>query len=600
MSQFTEILNRIRSEAGSEQEKGAHFERLMQAFLKTTPMYARLFDEVWLWSEFPYKDSLGSHDLGIDIVALTFMGEFWAVQCKCYAKDNTIEKEDVDSFLATSARKFVVDDGKQMGFSHRLWISTTNNWSKNANETLNNQTPPVTRLNLSELESAEVDWNKLSEGLFGVEYRSPRFSVREHQQRAMDKAHAHYAAHDRGKLIMACGTGKTFTSLRIAEQETRSSGLVLFLVPSIALLGQTLRAWFDQSQKPIAAVCVCSDAGVSKDVKKRKRGDNDDDEQENIVDLAYPATTHTPTIVRHLMFIHEQKREGMTVVFSTYQSLAAVARAQQQLLEVTHGEWGVFDFMICDEAHRTTGVTLKGEEESEFVKVHDNNFIQARKRMYMTATPRIYTESAMVRAKAASAVLCSMDDASLYGDEFYRIGFGEAVEKQLLTDYRVLVITLRKSALTPELARVVTSDGDYTESDAAKFAGCLSAISKRVLGDEGRLRDVDPQPMKHVVAFCNSIKNSKMVTRLFNDCSALYRSEEKGDGDDKLMVVESHHVDGTMSAPRRDKELAWLKETAAKTNECRMLTNAKCLSEGVDVPRSMPCSSFLPGTRKSM
>ena len=577
-STFTNILNQIRSQALSEQDKGARFERLMQAFLKTSPMYASLFDEVWLWSDFPYRKSLGGHDLGIDLVCKTFMGEYWAVQCKCYAEDTQIDKAAVDSFLATSSRSFKDENGQQIAFAQRLWISTTNNWNEHAEETLKHQTPPVSRCNLSDLEAAEVDWQKLAEGAFGEGYQSPRYTLREHQKKAISNAHSYFQTHDRGKLIMACGTGKTFTSLRIAEKETKSRGLVLFLVPSIALLGQTLRAWFDQAQQPLAAVCVCSDAGVSKLARGSKKIVNSD-EDDNLVDLAYPATTHAEAIVRNLEAIHQKKKKGMTVVFSTYQSLEAVHNAQQLLLERSGGKYGLFDLVVCDEAHRTTGVTLKDEQESQFVRIHDNSFIQAAKRMYMTATPRIYTEGAIQRARNVSATLCSMDDVNLYGQEFYRIGFGEAVEKQLLTDYKVLVITLSKDDISPELARII-SEKDISEIDAAKFAGCVAAISKRVMGDEGMLRDVDPQPMRRAVSFCNSIKNSRLVTRVFNDCREAYNAEQS----DQFMTVESHHVDGTMSAPRRDKELSWLKESPSNSNECRMLTNAKCLSEGVDVP----------------
>ena len=319
MLSFTQILNQIRSEAHSEKEKGARFERLMQAFLKTYPLYASIFEEVWLWNEFPYRKNLGGHDLGIDIVCKTLGGEYWAVQCKCYSEDTQIDKSEVDSFIATSSRTFGVDDGVQGRFSQRLWISSTNNWNANAEETIKNQEPPVIRLNLSELKSAEVDWEKLSYGLFGADYQSPRFTLREHQKKALKNAHAYYRDHDRGKLIMACGTGKTFTALRIVEQETENSGLVLYLVPSIALLGQTLRFWFDQAQKPMAAVCVCSDAGVSQGVRgKRIRNDEEYDRKDNVVDLAYPATTFTPTIVSHLKAIHANKKTGLTVVFSTY------------------------------------------------------------------------------------------------------------------------------------------------------------------------------------------------------------------------------------------------------------------------------------------
>ena len=258
MTSFSKILDKFRSESVSERDKGDRFERLMQAYLKTAPVYAGLFEQVWLWAEFPYNGSFGGKDIGIDIVAKTFAGDYWAVQCKCYAADSCIGKADVDSFLATSGKTFEVD-GNTVAFVQRLWISTTNNWNSNAELVIRNQTPPVARLNLIDLETDDVDWDKLEQGLFGKVSRQKPFEIMEHQQKAIDKTHEYFKTHDRGKLIMACGTGKTFTSLKIAERETEGNGLVLFLVPSIALLGQTLRAWSSQSVEPIHAVCVCSD-----------------------------------------------------------------------------------------------------------------------------------------------------------------------------------------------------------------------------------------------------------------------------------------------------------------------------------------------------
>lgn len=581
MATFIDILNKFRKESFSQKDKGFRFERLMQAYLKTTALYVHLFEEVWLWSEFPHHDQFGGKDTGIDLVAKTYTGDYWAIQCKCYASDSYIDKPSVDSFLATSGRSFE-SNGESKTFSQRLWISTTNKWNATAEQTIKNQNPPVTRLNLIDLDNDAVDWDALEKGVFGASARTAQFSILDHQKTAIDKTHEYFQieGNNRGKLIMACGTGKTFTSLKIAENETDNKGLILFLVPSIALLGQTLRVWKAQSAQPLDAVCICSDAQVSKQVSK-----NDDNSTFSTIDLALPATTDVHSIVRQLRYLRGKHQQGMTVVFSTYQSIEVVSNAQHKLLEVTDGEYGKFDLIICDEAHRTTGVTLKDENESAFVKVHDNDFLSAVKRIYMTATPRLYTDAMKDKAKQSDAVLCSMDDTSMYGDEIYRIGFGEAVDKKLLTDYKVLILAVGDKDITPALRNVLTNeDGTIETDDAAKFVGCINALSKRVLGDEGLVKDADPLPMRRAVAFCQNIKKSKETAEIFSSCKECYMADVPEDEKLQLVDVAARHVDGTMSSTARDAALMWLKEQPENERECRMLTNARCLSEGVDVP----------------
>lgn len=559
----------------------------MQGYLKTTSLYANRLEEVWLWMEFPFHDQFGGKDTGIDLVARTVEGEYWAIQCKCYAADTFINKPDVDTFLATSGKRFETEFG-MTGFAQRLWISTTNKWNSTAEQTIRNQNPPVTRLNLIDLENDDVNWSSLEQGLFGVASRSKPFAIREHQQEAIDQAHAYFKideatgqpAHTRGKLIMACGTGKTFTSLRIAENETGGRGLVLFLVPSIALLGQTLRSWLQQAQEPMTAVCICSDPQVSKQTEKK------DNDTTSVVDLALPASTDVPSIVKQLQHARRHNAEGLTVVFSTYQSIDVISRAQQQLLAETGGAFGTFDLIICDEAHRTTGVTLKDETESAFVRVHNNDFLRAVRRIYMTATPRLYTDETKKRAEENSAVLCSMDDRSMYGDEIYRIGFGKAVKQELLSDYKVLILAVGEKDITPTLQNALTrEDGTIDADDPSKLIGCINALSKKVLGaDEEFVKGSDPLPMRRAVAFCSSIKASKAIANAFTDYKDLYMEDIREEDRATMVDVVAHHVDGSMSATKRDEELMWLKEQPENERECRMLTNARCLSEGVDVP----------------
>lgn len=587
MSTFAQILNKFRQDAFSERDKGYRFERLMQAYLKTTTLYANLFEEVWLWTEFPFHDQFGGKDTGIDLVARTVEGEYWAIQCKCYAANAFINKPDVDTFLSTSGKRFETESG-MTGFVQRLWISTTNKWNSTAEQTIRNQNPPVTRLNLIDLENDDVDWNSLEQGIFGMASRAKPFAIREHQQEAIDQTHAYFKideatgqpAHTRGKLIMACGTGKTFTSLRIAENETGGRGLVLFLVPSIALLGQTLRSWLQQALEPMMAVCICSDPQVSKQTEKN------DNDTTSVVDLALPASTDVPSIVKQLQHARRHNAEGLTVVFSTYQSIDVISRAQQQLLKETDDAFGTFDLIICDEAHRTTGVTLKDETESAFVRVHNNDFLRAVRRIYMTATPRLYTDETKKRAEENSAVLCSMDDRSMYGDEIYRIGFGEAVKQELLSDYKVLILAVGEKDITPTLQKALTrEDGTIDADDPSKLIGCINALSKKVLGaDEEFVKGSDPLPMRRAVAFCSSIKASRAIANAFTDYKDLYMEDIREEDRATMVDVVAHHVDGTMSATKRDEELMWLKEQPENERECRMLTNARCLSEGVDVP----------------
>lgn len=237
---FNDILHKFRSESFTQKDKGTQFERLMRSWLLSDPRYSNL-TKVWLWDDFPSRADLGGKDTGIDLVARTEEGDYWAIQCKCYKEDSVIDKPAVDSFLATSSRQFKDPETLQTtSFAKRMWISTTNHWGKNAEDAIQNQNPPFNRVGLVDLQNSPVDWQLLIDGLKGKEAMLPGKQPREHQLRAMSAAHAYFQEHDRGKLIMACGTGKTYTALKIAEDLLNNKGLVLFMVPSISLLGQSL------------------------------------------------------------------------------------------------------------------------------------------------------------------------------------------------------------------------------------------------------------------------------------------------------------------------------------------------------------------------
>jgi len=588
MNTIYDILSHFRATSFTEKEKGTQFERLMRAWLKTDARYAHLFEHVWLWEEFPSRKDFGGQDTGIDLVAKTHEGDYWAIQCKCYAEDTVIDKAAVDSFLATSSRTFTNEVTFQTtSFAHRLWIATTSHWGSNAEEAIQNQLPPVSRVNLYDLDHSAVDWSKIFEGLEGKAALSEKKQLREHQREALKAAHQHFLSHDRGKLIMACGTGKTFTSLKLIEQELKGKGLVLFLVPSIALLGQSLNDWMGDAETPIKAVCICSDSRAS---RKIKRGNPNDELETSIVDLALPASTNTASITHQLLSC--RAHDGLTVVFSTYQSIDVVAEAQAALLAQTGGEFGVFDFVVCDEAHRTTGVKLSTKDESNFIKIHNDDFIRGRKRLYMTATPRLYGENARIKASKNDCVLCSMDDETLYGQEFYRVNFSYAVQNGILTDYKVLVLTVSEDMIPADLMKQVKdlNAKELNYDDTGRLIGVINGLSKKILGDKGVTWDADPRLMRRALAFTHKIGRedepgtSRNIEHVLPRVSALYNETLSDEERASVVHIKARHVDGSMGATERNAALAWLAEEADDPQECRVVTNVRCLSEGVDVP----------------
>ena len=579
---FKDILARFRNESVTEHDKGAKFEKLIKRWFLTDPEYANVLDKVWLWEEFPGKESMGGVDLGIDLVAKTDEGKFWAIQCKCYQDDAVISKKMVDSFIANANRQFVDDEMHTNRFDKLFWVSTTSHWGKNAQESIKHQAIQFVPIYTNRLQESSVNWKVLVEGKQGKEALLAGKTMRPHQIEAFTKAHEYFKNHDRGKMIMACGTGKTYTSLKIVENETKDKGLVLYMVPSIALLSQGLKSWTDDSQYKLKPVCICSDASASQYA---------DDDENNLLDMSFPASTNVDTIVKQLKFY--QEKGDFIVVFSTYQSIDVVSKAQAKLLHETDGKFGKFDYIVCDEAHRTTGAKSKNKNESHFTKIHDNDFIQGAKRLYMTATPRYYKDSVKKDAAEKDFILWSMDDENIYGKEFYRIGFGKAVSLGLLTDYKVLVLTVSEDELSDELKAGIKKDTELNADDYTKLVGCVNGLSKRIKGDNGATIQEDPSKMHRAVVFCSSINRGKRSTggicstefaEEFPKIAKLYKNDVQEEEKQQVVDVEVQHIDGTMNAQLRADKLEWLKEETGDDNKCRILSNVRCLSEGVDVP----------------
>ena len=545
-----ELLASYEIFAMSEFEKGERFERLMKNFLLTYPIWRGKISDVWRWKDFPFRNELGGKDLGIDLVAKTHGGEFWAAQCKFYSESTAIHKSAVDSFISNSARTF---DGKK--FSRRLWISTSDNFTDNAREMLKNQSPEVEIINLELLRRLQINWTLLDNGFSGEEAIIVR-KLRDYQINAVNAAQIHYQNNSRGQLIMACGTGKTFTALKIAEK-IFPNGKILFLVPSISLLRQTLEEWAANSTKPINAVCVCSDATAS---------DIDDE----IVDVNLPlkAMTDSEKISAELK---KFSGDGLTVIFSTYQSIDVVNR-----LNLT------FDLIVADEAHRTATFA---ENKTVFTKVHDENFIRADKRLYMTATPRLFKTDAKNFADESKMTDWTMSNEKIFGEEFYRISFREAVQQGYLADYKVFVLTVNENYLTPSLKKFI---GDKNSSlkidDALKLIGALLALSKHMDEKSARLiRDDKNRFMHTAVAFCSSIKDAKRIADNFSAVQEKFFADLNADKN-SFVTIKADHIAGTMSANERAPKLFTLKTAAIDGNVCNVLSNVRCLSEGVDVP----------------
>ena len=678
---FYKLLNSIEQSSSDERDKGTRFENLVLNFLQNDPTYKNDFAKIQTYADWAQEHTdlvPNKKDIGIDLVATNLCLDnepqtYTAIQCKFYAQDAKVPKKEIDSFLSASDTSF---------FTGRILVATNSNWSDNALATLASKTVPCIVIDREQLAQSSINWSKYQQtGQVQVTKRS----LRTYQQTALQNVISGFKTHDRGKLIMACGTGKTYTSLKIAEAQTNNNGFVLFLVPSLALLSQTLSDWKQQSEFPIRAFAVCSDTTVG---KKTKSGSIDDLLTPN--ELNYPATTNEQDLAKHVenafKYKEQNQEQGMVVIFSTYQSIEVIALAQNNL------GMRPFDLVICDEAHRTAGgylinpdLTKKeilaqsgllndinigatnaeqtqapapapapataetqaailapqvpnapstakadamsaqsqapaqgqepetkaktksrkskldfiDDEEAVFTRVHNDQYIHAKKRLYMTATPKIYGDAAKEQKDNNEVILYSMDDEVVFGPVFHSLNFDEAVQLGCLVDYKVIVLASD--------SRFIRSDEDLieriNEDHAARIIGSWKALNK--YGTSEDLHD-DAKPMKRVVGFAQVInrdaKNikiaSKLFTQEFDNVVNVYRDqvlelankERDAFEEQEYEYVANHqlhcdckHIDGSMNANQKGDLLQWLREEPEQ-DHCKILFNVRCLSEGVDVP----------------
>ncbi|MCY4381324.1 MAG: DEAD/DEAH box helicase family protein, partial [Proteobacteria bacterium] len=515
-------------------------------------------DKVYTYAHWAKKYStLDTHDIdaGIDLVAKTEQGEFYAVQCKFYnpSRHYSIKRKDLDSFITASARS---------QFSGRIFIETTGcPWSVHAENAYNSQEKSSQKITLGSLRDSSVNWQYALKGR--APSKTPKKDLRAHQKKAKDAVLQAFReeGHERGMMVMACGTGKTLVSLNIAQDLCSEGGSVLCLCPSLALVNQMISAYHQDASSTLKlrSFAVCSDVSVG---KKRSEG---------IIgfatsELVIPPTTDAQKLSLDFKALDNQK--VMRVVFATYHSIRVIISAQKD-----YG-LGEFDLVIADEAHCTTGVSVSGKEKSYFLQMHNQEDLKAKKRLYMTATPRIYAASAYQKASQKDATLVSMDDIACFGEVLFHYSFADALKDNLLSDYRIIILHLPQD----EVIKLNFKNlADVPLDDAAKMIGCWKGINKFGFDQE------DAPPLQKLLAFTSRIEYSKNLCKSFSKVIEQYQSHSNIEHESyHAYRPRLKHVDGSQSSMHRSQVLRWLAEE--NTGECRMVSNVRCLSEGVDVP----------------
>ena len=559
---FDDLIDQINTVSKDVQrERGTLFEKLTLAYLKNEPTYKALYQNVWLLSEVPESYGIPKKDTGVDLVAEQKNGDLVAIQAKFYT--NKVGKAEINSFVAELGKSY---------YQRGLIVSTMDDWNSNARETIDQNEKGIEIIGLSDLRNSQIDWSQFNfERPENVVVKKPK-KLRDYQQTAKENALAHFKENDRGQLIMAPGTGKTFTSLKISEALSKDKDgpfKVLYLVPSIQLLTQTLRGWNNDTELTMTSMAVTSDRDAS-------RG-TDGTEDIKASDIGYPATTSSKKILQNWHdFESLPKPTDMLVVFSTYQSIEVIGEAQKE-------GFPEFDFIISDEAHRTTGAHEAAKEASAFSKVHSNNNVKGLKRMYQTATPKIYGESAKKNAKDKSILLSSMDDESKYGEVFFRMGFGQAVSRDILTDYKVMVLAVDEAAIQKDMQRTLADpENGLNIDDVGRIVGIWNGMMRRN-GYKNPIKNspYDGAPLERAIAFTRTIEESKKVSSQFEEVVNEYISEAI---EDESIHLSMRHADGKMNALQKGEILDWLANPNKPADEARIVSNVRFLTEGIDIP----------------
>ena len=549
-----EAYERILREASSNSEQGRWFEHLFMTCVRDLPEFE--ITGIWPWRDWPDREAVtgrDGRDYGIDLVAQLASGDLVAIQCKCYRPGHRVAKSDIDSFIAEA----------RPGWFDLRWIVSTSEWTSAAESSIKGQTPPVRRIDFLNFLDREIK-----------EFTTPaKREPKPLQEGAIDSVCDGLSDQglDRGKLLMACGTGKTYVSLRIAERLVPDDGCIVFAAPSISLVSQARREWLTYTNRPMSSLVVCSD---------RTAGGRGASYEVGPDDLVCPVVLAPCRIAEHL-----RSPSGVKVIFTTYHSLGKVVETQR-LSGVP-----IFDLAIADEAHRTTGVDSRSIEKVNFQLFHDAENLIARKRLYMTATERIYTQRSKNTLSERGVDIVDMGDVHIYGPALHHVRFKDAVTEGELSDYRVIVLGVHESSLTPSLREAAETDeavkAKIDQSAAARVQGTIMAINGFVEGNQSET----PYALHRTIAYASNVARSRWFASSVSDPfirGAISRKFAYGQGGLSLTAV---HLDAKSSALTRDQELRRLND-AGKRNEARLISNVRIFTEGVDVP-ALDAVSFL-------
>lgn len=558
-------------------KRGKQFEHFVRWFLKADPEWSTQVDQVWLWNDWPER---WGADCGIDLVFRHKNGGNWAVQAKCYSPGGHITKHDVDKFLSESNRPLI---------QHRLLIATTDFIGGNAKQVCEAQEKPVVRFLLSDFERAALDYPASFAELPQAK-RKPRPEPRDHQVEARTAVVLGLQTADRGQLIMACGTGKTYVTLWI--KEALGAQRTLVLVPSLGLLSQFRHEWIIATATPFDEVlCVCSDQTVTK---------GNDEAIHSVADLPFSGVTSDAGEVKRFL-----GGAGNRVIFSTYQSSSVIAAAQADPATPA------FDLAVADEAHRCAG-----KVGSDFTAILDNGQIRSAKRLFATATPRTYSSTVHKAAEDRGVEVIGMDNADLFGEVLYALPFGKAIERKLLTDYRVVIIGVddptiaqwiaNRELVSLSLPRPLGEGGGEGAFHDQKNqpSHTRETDSESLAAQIGLLKAIKDYDLKRIISFHSRVNRAEAFAADIGGIMAWIGDEHRPAG-----TLRADFVSGNMPANKRKIKLDQLKALSADERAENsklppsfasspaggrgersegprrgLLSNARCLSEGVDVP----------------
>jgi len=567
---FDDVLQEIRRKhKDNKRALGDAFEKITKDFLETDMQYRTRFSKVYLWNDWRHKTTVSASgiDIGVDLMAEEKDGSWCAIQCKCYRDDGTLDYKTLATFFSTV--KGIEKRHKQS--VNTVLVYTGDRTTSNADKIIQLNRCHV--IDQDKFRNSSIIWSNFPK----IKARQPK-QLRAHQQAAFDDVVKKLDTADRGKMIMACGTGKTLTALRIAEKHAGIGKTVLYLVPSISLVNQTMREWSENAVIKHHYAVVCSDKTTG------------EDEDGDISQLAFPPTTDTNELVRSF---GKRPADSMGVVFSTYQSIQVAAKALGKK---------PFDLVMCDEAHRTAGAEKEEKTDpAQFTLVHDDAYVHARKRLYMTATPRVYGEALKNKTNVSS-----MDDPRIFGEDFHYYSFGDAVRDGQLSDFKVRVPVISEDDLARYAAEGVedTGDGVGTIDERVLLAAVWHGLN---------YNNKEQRPLlQRVISFSNRVQASKQFAGVYTgdaptqDEETYLKKTQKNEDDERVLgdrsfastvqqfekiskdrtgnSVSVRHIDGAMRASVRNSKMRWLKDSSSDSHECRILSNARCLSEGIDVP----------------